>query len=82
MTCKTSKRYKHNISNCNLHRSKRISKFDEENLLIKEKFIKADYPSRFINIVINAFQTGKECRNERFIIPPSLFEIEKNFHIH
>ena len=57
---------------------KRISSnFDEEILLIKEKFMKADYPLRFINSVINKFRKGKECEDESFIIPPSLFEITK-----
>ena len=49
-TSKTPKRYKRNIINGDLHRSKRISSnFGEETPLLKEKFMKADYPSRFIN---------------------------------
>ena len=47
---KTPKHYKQNTINVDLHRSKRISNFDEEILLIKEKFMKADYPLNFINI--------------------------------
>ena len=43
--------------------------FDEEIPLIKEKFMKADYPLRFINSVVNEFQKG--------IIQTSLFEIAK-----
>ena len=55
---------------------KRISSnFDEEIPLIKEKFMKADYPLRFINSVVNEFQKDKECGDESFINPPSLFEI-------
>ena len=43
-TTKTPKRYKRNTINGHLHRSKRIlSNFDEEILLIKENFMKADY---------------------------------------
>ena len=62
------------------NRSKRISQnFDEEIPLIKEKFLKADYPLRFINSVVNEFQKGKECGDESFIIPPSLFENTKPF---
>ena len=39
---------------------KRISSnSDEEIPLIKEKFMKADYPLRFINSVINEFQKGE-----------------------
>ena len=34
--------------------------------------MKADYPLRFINSVVNEFQKGKECGDESFIIPPSL----------
>ena len=63
-----------------LHRSKRISSnFDEKIPLIKEKFMKADYPLHFINSVVNEFQKGKECGDESFIIPPSLFEITELF---
>ena len=41
--------------------------------------MKVDYPLRFINSVVNEFQKGKECGDESFIIPPSLFEITKHF---
>ena len=41
--------------------------------------MKADYPLRFINSVANEFQKGKECGDESFIIPPTLFEITKPF---
>ena len=41
--------------------------------------MKADYPLRFIEGVVNEFQEGKKCADESFIIPPSLFEIEKPF---
>ena len=79
-TSKTPKLYKRNTINGDLHRSKRISSnFDEEIPLIKEKFMKADYPLRFINSVVNEFQKGKECGDESFIISPSLFEITKPF---
>ena len=36
-------------------------------------FRKADYP------LVNEFQKGKECGDESFIIPRSLFEITKPF---
>ena len=72
------KRYKRNTINGDLHRSKRTaSNFDEETPLIKEKFMKADYPLRLINSVVNEFQKGKECEDESFIIPTSLLEIAK-----
>ena len=41
--------------------------------------MKADYPLRFINIVVNEFEKGKKCGDESFIIPPSWFEITKPF---
>ena len=76
-TSKTTKRYKRNTVNGDLHFSKRISSnFDEENPLIKEKFV---FPMCFINSVVNEFQKGKEYGDERFIISPNLFEITKPF---
>ena len=66
---KTPKRYKRNTINGDLHLSKRIlSNFDKEIPLIKDKFMKADYPLRFINSVVNEFEKGKECEDESFII--------------
>ena len=41
--------------------------------------MKADYPLRFINNVINEFQKGKNHGDERFIIPPDLFGITEAF---
>ena len=35
--------------------------------------MKADYPLRFINSVVNEFQKGKKCGDD----PTSLFEIAK-----
>ena len=77
---KTPKRYKPNTINGDTHRSKRISSnFDGDIPLIKEKFMKADYPLCFINSVVNEFQRGKECGDQSFTIPPSLLEILKCF---
>ena len=77
---KLQKRYKRNTINGNLHRSKRISSnFDEEIPLIKEKFVKADYPLRCINSVVNDFQKGVWCGDGSFVIPTSLFEIARPF---
>ena len=39
--------------------------------------MKADYPLRFINSVVNEFQKDKECGDESFIIPTSFFKIVK-----
>ena len=41
--------------------------------------MKADYPLRFINSVVNEFQKSKECEGESFIIPPNLSEMTKPF---
>ena len=38
--------------------------------------MKADYPLRFINSVVNEFQKGNECGDESLT---SLFEIAKSF---
>ena len=51
----------------------------KEILLTKGKFMKADYPLRFINSVVNEFQKGKECGDESFINSTGLFEIGKPF---
>ena len=37
--------------------------------------MKADYQLRFIKSVVNETEKGKECAEESFIIPTSLFEI-------
>ena len=39
--------------------------------------MKADYPLRFIDSVVNEFQKGKKCGDESFVIPTILFEIAK-----
>ena len=39
--------------------------------------MKADYPLRFINSVVNEFEKGKEFGDESFIVATSLFEIAK-----
>ena len=47
--------------------------------LIKEMFMKVDYPLCFIDSVVDEFQKGKEGGDESFVIPPSLFEITNLF---
>ena len=55
-TFKTPKRYKRNTINGDLHRSQRMSsKFHEEIPLIKETFMKADYPLCSINSTLFPF---------------------------
>ena len=69
MDLQNSKTYKRNTNNVDLRPSKRISSnFGEETHLIKEKFMKADYPLRFINSVVNEFEKGKEFGDESFIV--------------
>ena len=41
--------------------------------------MKADYLLRFINSVVNDIEKGKECREESFIFPTSMFDIAKPF---
>ena len=50
------KRYKRNTINTDLYRAKLIaSNLDNELVIIKKKFLAADYPHEFINSVINTF---------------------------
>ena len=80
MDLQASKRCEWNTTSSDLHRSKRtLSNFDEEILLIKEKFVKADYLLCFFGSVVNQFRNGKECVNKDFLIPPSLIEIKNPF---
>ena len=77
---KTPKRFKWNTANGNFHRLKRISwTFDENIPLIKEEFMKTNYPLSFINIVVNEFQKSKIYGDESFTIPSSLFGFTKGF---
>ena len=48
---------------------------------MREKFMKADYPSRFINSVINEFHRGKDYGDESFITIKFVWNC-RNFHIH
>ena len=43
---------------------------------IKQKFLNADYPYRFINSVINNFQKKSDGTDD-YIIPPGFFDIPK-----
>ena len=56
-TSKAPKRYKRNAINSDLSRAKRIStNFENEKLLIKDKFIRANFPKPFILSVIKNFE--------------------------
>jgi len=77
---KIPKRYKRNSVLGDLHRAKRISSdFQTEVIYIKNKFLKADYPLRFIDSIVNNFNQCTTEKNDSFIIPPYLFEEEKPF---
>ena len=64
------KRYKRNTINTDLYRAKRIAtNFDNELVIIKRKFLAADYPHRFINSVINTFIEKENKKEEEYLIP-------------
>ena len=68
------KRYKRNAINGDLHRSKKISSnLNQEIIAIRDKYKKADYPSRFTESVIREFLNPSLDKDD-FIIPPFLFE--------
>ena len=70
-------RYKRNAIRGDLYRSSRISScFEEEIKKIKEKYVLADFPERFINSVIRNFTTPNNEQNcdDVPLIPPYFFE--------
>ena len=78
--------YKRNSITTDLDRAKRIATdFNEEAKIIRNKFIKVDYPKAFINNVIKQFnqdQLHTEVTEEdEPLIPPDFFEFEKPFHL-
>ena len=80
------KRYKRNSITTDLNRAKRIATdFNNEVKIIRNKFIKTDYPKPFINNVIKRFnqdQLHNEITEEdEPLLPPDFFEIEKPFHL-
>ena len=67
---KVPKRYKRNAIISDLNRATRIASFPADEIpKIKQKFLNADYPHKFINSVINNFQEKSE-ETDSFIIPP------------
>ena len=78
-TSKIPKRYKRNAINADLNRAARIaSTFTEEIPTIKQKFLSADYPPRFVNSVIKQF--NEKCNGntqDDYIIPSDFFDIPK-----
>ena len=76
---KILKRYKRNCINADLNRATQIaSTFPEEIPTIKQKFLSADYPLRFVNSVIKQF--NEKCNGntqDHYIIPPDYFDVPK-----
>ena len=63
-----------------LHRSKRISTdFTKEKIIIKNKFKKADFPTKFIDSVMKRIEYNERNKDQQndFIIPSYLFEEPK-----
>ena len=53
------------------------SNLDNELLIIRKKFLAADYPHKFINSVINTFIENENKKEEEYLIPQIFFEIPK-----
>jgi len=75
----TPKRYKRNAITGDLHRSTRISDdIVKETNLIKQKFINANFPKRFIESVVADFKHKQELNSRKgedsLIIPPGFFD--------
>ena len=82
----TPKLYKRNAINSNLRKAQRISSnFFKEKKVIREKFLKADYPKAFINNVIHYYETKQSNKNivdaeeAEMIIQKGVFEQPKVF---
>ena len=61
-----------------LHRSKKFpADFQKEVTSVNKKFLKAGYPIKFINSVINESCNETESTEHSFIIPVNLFIEEK-----
>ena len=60
-----------------MNRATRIASFPADEIpKIKQKFLNADYPHRFISSVINNFQEKSE-ETDDFIITPGFFDVPK-----
>ena len=71
---KTPVRYKRNAIIGDLHRSKKISSyFRDEVKIIRQKYLNAGFPSRFVDSVIRTFECPKPDDNEDLPLIPSYF---------
>ena len=60
-----------------MNRATRIASFPADEIpKIKQKFLNADYPHKFINSVINNFQEKSE-ETDDYIIPPGFSDVPK-----
>ena len=80
----TPKRYKRNAINSDLYRAQRISSnFSKEKKVIRDKFLKADYPNNFISNVFREYDSKHSNENpgedDELIIPTFLFQEPKQF---
>ena len=68
-------RYKSNAINADLHRSNRIStNFYKEISRIKNEFLAADFPQKFVESVIRNFENDKvDSIEQDYILSPGLF---------
>ena len=74
---KVPKRYKRNAIISDLNRATRTASFPADEIpKIKQKFLNADYPGRFINIVINKFHEKPE-RTGNYVIPADFLDVPK-----
>ena len=72
------KRYGRNTLNADLYRAKQIStNLDNKLVIIKRKYLAANYPHRFFNSVINTFIEKENKKEEECWIPQNFFEIPK-----
>ena len=75
---KIPKRYKRNAIKTDLHRAKRISSdFPAEIKIIQKKYLKANFPVRFINSVIKNFNEP----DDDMIIPEFLFNEKTDIYV-
>ena len=73
--------YKRNAINGDLHRAKRIATdFDNEIVQIKEKFLAANFPPRFINSVCNDF-LNKDIITRTLILSYHQVSLMLNFQL-
>ena len=74
---KVPKKYKRNAVNADLHRAQRISlDMEKEKAVITAKFVKAEFPKRFIASIIKHYEERKDELDE-MIIPQNFFDEPK-----